>query len=73
VVAIEDSAPGIAAARAAGMATVAIPHWLTERHDLSGADLRVANAGELTLPRLAALVSSRLRPQTSATRGNAKR
>ena len=67
------SAPGIAAARAAGMATVAIPHWLTERHDLSGADLRVANAGELTLPRLAALVSSRLRPQTSATRGNAKR
>ena len=72
-VAIEDSAPGIAAARAAGMATVAIPHWLTERHDLSGADLRVANAGELTLPRLAALVSSRPSPQTSATRENAKR
>jgi len=72
-VAIEDSAPGIAAARAAGMATVAIPHWLTERHDLSGADLRVANAGELTLPRLAALVSSRPSRQTSATRENAKR
>jgi len=51
-VAIEDSAPGIAAARAAGMATVAIPHWLTEGHDLSGADLRVAHAGELTLARL---------------------
>jgi HAD superfamily hydrolase (TIGR01509 family) len=51
-VAIEDSAPGIAAARAAGMATVAIPHWLTEKHDLSGADLRVAHAGELTLTRL---------------------
>jgi len=72
VVAIEDSAPGIAAARAAGMATVAIPHWLTERHDLSGADLRVANAGELTLPRLAALVSTRF-PQTGAARENAKR
>jgi HAD superfamily hydrolase (TIGR01509 family) len=54
-VAIEDSAPGIAAARAAGMATVAIPHWLTEAHDLSGADLRVAHAGELTLARLAEL------------------
>jgi HAD superfamily hydrolase (TIGR01509 family) len=54
-VAIEDSAPGIAAARAAGMATVAIPHWLTEAHDLSGADLRVAHAGELTLARLAGL------------------
>jgi HAD superfamily hydrolase (TIGR01509 family) len=55
-IAIEDSAPGIAAARAAGMKTVAIPHWLTERHDLSGADLTVAHAGELTLDRLAALV-----------------
>jgi HAD superfamily hydrolase (TIGR01509 family) len=54
-VAIEDSAPGIAAARAAGMATVAIPHWLTEAHDLSGADLRVAHAGELTLAQLADL------------------
>src|SRR4029077_14917040 len=38
-IAIEDSAPGIAAARSAGMKAVAIPHWLTERHDLSGADL----------------------------------
>lgn len=55
-VALEDSAPGIAAARAAGMRAVAIPHWLTERHDLSGAHLRVAHAGELTLARLAALL-----------------
>jgi len=54
-VAIEDSRPGIASARAAGMKTVAIPHWLTERHDLSAADLRVAHAGELTLERLATL------------------
>jgi HAD superfamily hydrolase (TIGR01509 family) len=57
-VAIEDSNPGIAAARSAGMKTVAIPHWLTERHDLSGADLTVAHAGELTIERLAALVQS---------------
>jgi putative hydrolase of the HAD superfamily len=55
-VAIEDSAPGLASARAAGMATVAIPHWLTEGHDLSAADLRVAHAGELTLSRLEGLV-----------------
>jgi beta-phosphoglucomutase-like phosphatase (HAD superfamily) len=54
-IAIEDSAPGIAAARAAGMKAVAIPHWLTERHDLGAADLTVAHAGELTLDRLAAL------------------
>jgi HAD superfamily hydrolase (TIGR01509 family) len=55
-IAIEDSGPGIAAARAAGMKTVAIPHWLTERHDLGSADLRVAHAGELTLARLYDLV-----------------
>jgi HAD superfamily hydrolase (TIGR01509 family) len=55
-IAIEDSGPGIAAARAAGMKTVAIPHWLTERHDLDRADLRVAHAGELTLARLMELL-----------------
>ena len=65
VVAIEDSAPGIAAARAAGMATVAIPHWLTEAHDLSGADLRVTHAGELTLARLERLAG---KPATAAGR-----
>ena len=65
-VAIEDSSPGIAAARAAGMKTVAIPHWLTEKHDLAGADLRVAHAGELTLTRLRALVAHTL--ESPATR-----
>jgi len=55
-IAIEDSGPGIAAARAAGMKAVAIPHWLTEGHDLSGADLTVAHAGELSLGRLGALL-----------------
>jgi HAD superfamily hydrolase (TIGR01509 family) len=55
-VAIEDSAPGIAAARAAGMRTVAIPHWLTARHDLGAADLRVMHAGELTPDRLERLI-----------------
>jgi len=56
-VAVEDSGPGIAAARAAGMRIVAIPHPLTEGHDLSGADLRVAHAGELTIARLATLLA----------------
>jgi len=59
-IAIEDSGPVLAAARAAGMKTVVIPHWLTERHDLSGADLRVAHAGELTLAALEALVEQTL-------------
>ena len=56
-IAIEDSGPGITAAREAGMKAVAIPHWLTERHDLSGADLTVAHAGELTVDRLTLLLS----------------
>ena len=55
-IAIEDSGPGIAAAHAAGMTTVAIPHWLTQGHDLRLAALRVAHAGELTLARLAAMM-----------------
>jgi HAD superfamily hydrolase (TIGR01509 family) len=56
-VAVEDSSTGIAAAGAAGMKVVAIPHWLTERHDLSGADLIVEHAGLLTLDRLERLVA----------------
>ena len=58
-VAIEDSAPGVAAARAAGMAVVAIPHWLTETHDLRAADLLVPHAGELTVARLERLLRER--------------
>jgi HAD superfamily hydrolase (TIGR01509 family) len=57
-IAVEDSAPGITSARAAGLKTVAIPHWLTARHDLSAADLRVAHAGELTVARLARLLTT---------------
>jgi beta-phosphoglucomutase-like phosphatase (HAD superfamily) len=51
-VAVEDSGPGLAAARAAGMKTVIIPHTLSRNHDLANADLRVSHAGELTLARL---------------------
>ncbi len=54
-VAVEDSAPGILAARAAGLRTVAIPHWLTAAHDLAAADLRLTDAGELTLDLLESL------------------
>jgi HAD superfamily hydrolase (TIGR01509 family) len=58
-IAIEDSGPGITAARAAGMTTIAIPHWLTATHDLSGADLRVGHAGELSIDRLRQLLLDR--------------
>jgi len=55
-VAIEDSSPGVISATAAGLKAVAIPHWLTERHDLSRADLRVDSAAQLTLQMLENLV-----------------
>ncbi len=55
-VAIEDSAPGLASARAAGLRTIAVPHWLTERHDLDAADVRVTTAHEITLDLLRMLI-----------------
>ena len=58
-VAIEDSGPGLAAARAAGMRTIVIPHPLNQRtHDFNGADLHVGSAAELTLERLRELFSA---------------
>jgi HAD superfamily hydrolase (TIGR01509 family) len=47
--AIEDSPNGIAAAKAAGLCCVAVPHLLTETLDLSAADLRLASLAECSL------------------------
>ncbi len=47
--AVEDSGNGVAAAKAAGMRCVAVPHDLTRDHDLSGADIVVASLAELPL------------------------
>lgn len=69
-VAIEDSVTGVAAARAAGMKVVAIPHWLTRQHDLSGADLSVEDAGQLDVDTLRALVNGVRRRRLSRNRGN---
>ena len=55
-VALEDSAHGIAAAHAAGMAAVAVPSRITSHQDLSAADLVVASLAELTVADLAMLV-----------------
>lgn len=53
VVAVEDTARGIAAARAAGLgAVVAVPSRLTTFHDLSSADLVVESLEALTIDRL---------------------
>ena len=47
--AIEDSPHGIAAAKAAGLRCVAVPHELTETLDLSAADLRLTSLAECSL------------------------
>ncbi len=57
-VAIEDSAAGLAAARAAGLPCVAIRTSSTAGHDLDGAALVVASFSELTLVRLAAAAAT---------------
>jgi HAD superfamily hydrolase (TIGR01509 family) len=51
-VAFEDSPNGIRAAKAAGMACVAVPNPLTARLDLSGADLRLDSLADLPLAEL---------------------
>jgi HAD superfamily hydrolase (TIGR01509 family) len=47
--AIEDSPHGVAAAKAAGLRCIAVPHEITERLDLSLADLRVTSLADVTL------------------------
>lgn len=53
-VAIEDSAPGVAAAAAAGMACVAIPHAISRHHDFSLATVVVDS-----LPQAVAWIEAR--------------
>jgi HAD superfamily hydrolase (TIGR01509 family) len=48
-VALEDSANGIAAAKAAGLRCIAIPNPMTAGLDLSAADLRLESLSELSL------------------------
>jgi HAD superfamily hydrolase (TIGR01509 family) len=59
-VALEDSEPGCRAAKRAGLKAVAIPNRFSERQDLTIADLIVKSATELSVDRLAALISGDL-------------
>jgi beta-phosphoglucomutase-like phosphatase (HAD superfamily) len=52
--AFEDSPAGVAAAKAAGLRCVAVPHPLTARLDLSAADLIVPSLTDYPLPALLA-------------------
>ncbi|MCU1352999.1 MAG: haloacid dehalogenase [Acidimicrobiales bacterium] len=57
-VALEDSAHGVQAARAAGLVVVAVPTALTGFTDLTAADRVVTSLSELTVADLAALVAA---------------
>ena len=56
-VALEDSAHGVASAKAAGMAAVAVPSRITRFNDFTQADLVVDSIAGLTIDRLRALVA----------------
>lgn len=55
-VALEDSAHGVSAAKAAGMAAVAVPSRITRFNDFTHADLVVGSLTDLDVEGLAALV-----------------
>ena len=55
-VALEDSAHGITAAKAAGMSAVAVPSRITRYNDFSHADVVVDSVADLTVAGLASLV-----------------
>lgn len=65
-VAFEDSATGLAAARAAGLYTVVVPGPMSSGHDLLGADRLHGSLDEVTLAELGAAVRGR-RPGAAAS------
>ena len=59
VIAIEDSASGVAAAKAAGLFTVAVPNPITKYHNLDGADVIMESLASTPFSNLAAMASAR--------------
>ena len=56
-IAIEDSASGVAAAKAAGLFTVAVPNPITKYHNLDGADVIVESLASTPFSKLTAMAS----------------
>lgn len=66
-VALEDSAPGIAAARAAGMTVLCVPNQITTHTDLSAAHDRAPSLEAVTPDTLTALLTTHHRAPTTLT------
>ena len=58
-VALEDSLPGVAAARAAGLTVIAVPNDITRHSDVSGAHRIVSSLEDLAVQDLAHLLATR--------------
>ena len=56
-IAIEDSASGVAAAKAAGLFTIAVPNPITRYHNLDGADLILDSLASTPFSRVTAMAS----------------
>ncbi len=67
VIAIEDTPASLAAAKSAGIITVATPGATTADQDFSAADLVVPDLTGMTLDRLSRLLAARSRLQTATT------
>lgn len=72
-VALEDSAHGIAAAKAAGIFTIAIPNGMTRHSDLSAADLQLASLTDLTLDAVLTTIDASTRSAVSGRPSAANR
>ncbi len=64
VIAIEDTPASLAAAKAAGIKTIATPGAMTSTQDFGAAELVVADLSEMTLDRLSALLVAELATST---------
>ena len=58
-IAIEDSVSGVAAAKAAGLFTVAVPNPVTRSHNLDAADLLLNRLDDMSIERLLELAGER--------------
>ena len=60
-IAIEDSAPGVQAAKTAGIFTVAVPNDITRRLGVPGADLTLVSLSDMTLQQIIEAAADRRR------------
>ena len=60
-IAIEDSAPGVQAAKTAGIFTVAVPNDITRRLGVPGADLTLDTLADMTLQQIVEAAADRRR------------